>query len=145
MDYGDRDDPPGSASIPGMAEPRVAFFEWEEARVAEGLPADALRRIAQQVLGDPIEATKLVHAIVPKTSLNRRDRLTQAQSEQTERLGRLFHLACRAFGDQDDARLFMRRAHPELGNRRPIDAILTELGGRAVERILDGLVYGLPV
>ena len=29
--------------------------------------------------------------------------------------------------------------------RRPVVAALSELGGRAVERILDGLAYGLPV
>jgi uncharacterized protein (DUF2384 family) len=39
----------------------------------------------------------------------------------------------------------MRRPHPELEGRRPVDAALSELGGRVVEGILDALQFGLPV
>jgi uncharacterized protein (DUF2384 family) len=49
------------------------------------------------------------------------------------------------FGSTEDARTFMHRPHPELNGRRPVDAALTELGGRAVERVLDALAFGLPV
>jgi uncharacterized protein (DUF2384 family) len=49
------------------------------------------------------------------------------------------------FGDDDDARAFLQRPHPELQGRRPVDAALTELGGRMVESVLDAMFFGLPV
>jgi putative toxin-antitoxin system antitoxin component (TIGR02293 family) len=116
-----------------------------ERAILEGLSSDVLRNVARAVSPDPIEATRLVHAIVPKSSLSRRGRLTPAQGEQTERLARLFTYATRVFGNIADARTFMYRPHPELEGRRPVDACLTELGGRMVENVLDSLAFGLPV
>jgi putative toxin-antitoxin system antitoxin component (TIGR02293 family) len=130
-------DPPGFAEAP----PRLLFDD----QIAAGLPNDSLRRIASMIFPDPVEANRLVHAIVPKSSLSRRGVMTQAQSEQTHRLGRLFGYAFRVFGDMDDARAFMTRPHPELRDRRPVDACMTELGGRAVESVLDSIAFGMPV
>jgi putative toxin-antitoxin system antitoxin component (TIGR02293 family) len=140
------DDLPPPVRPRGVSEApiRPSWIEGRET-LDEGLSADDLRDVAHAVCGDQAEANKLMHAIVPKSSLNRRGKLTLPQSEQTDRLARLFVMAREAFQDVHDARAFMRRPHPELGNRRPIDAALTELGGRAVERILDSLLYGLPV
>jgi putative toxin-antitoxin system antitoxin component (TIGR02293 family) len=135
---------PEPGRLMGLAESQASFWGMEQA-IAEGLPCDSLRRVARAILPDPAEANRLVHAVVPKSSLSRRGTLTPAQGEQTERLARLFAYAQRVFGDVRDAREFMQRPHPELQGRRPVDAALTELGGRAVERILDALAYGLPV
>jgi hypothetical protein len=33
---------------------------------------------------------------------------------------------------------------PEIGNRTPVDAALTELGARQVEELMARIVYGLP-
>ena len=127
----------------GVSEPRVTIG-LEREMTADAVPAEELRAVALRVCGDSAEATRLVHAIVPKSSLNRRGTLTLAQGEQTLRLGRLFDMARLAFMDEADAREFMRRPHPELAGRRPIDAAMTEMGGRAVEHVLDCLIYGLP-
>ena len=138
---------PGSYVARGFREapaPILAPIFMERA-IADGIPKERLRRVAELVTGDSVEATRLMHAIVPKSSLSRRDTLTPAQGEQTERLSRLFGYAVRIFGDVEAARVFMRRPHPELDDRRPIDAALSELGGRAVERVLDSLAFGLPV
>jgi len=116
-----------------------------EDAIAHGLPREALQRVAHAIAPDAAAATRLVHTVVPKSSLSRRGTLTPAQGEQTERLARLFTYAQRVFGDVADARAFMNKPHPELQGRRPLDAALTELGGRAVERVLDALAYGLPV
>lgn len=132
------------ARLLGMAESQSSFWMMEQA-IAEGLPREALQNVARAILPDPADANRLIHAVVPKSSLSRRDTLTPAQGEQAERLARLFAYAQRAFGDLEDARAFMQRPHPELQGRRPVDAALTELGGRAVERVLDGLAFGLPV
>jgi putative toxin-antitoxin system antitoxin component (TIGR02293 family) len=131
------------ARLLGLADSQAAWA-IEEA-IARGLPRDALQRVARAISPDSIAATRLVHAVVPKSSLSRRGTLTPAQGEQTERLARLFAYAQRVFGDAGDARAFMHNPHPELQGRRPVDAALNELGGRAVERVLDALAYGLPV
>ena len=147
------DEPVDVPKYRGVSEPRVTL-DWgrdlasaglaSAGLAANGLPAEELRAVALRVCGDVVEANKLVHAIVPKSSLNRRGKLTLTQGEQTQRLARLFDMARLAFQDTGDAREFMRRAHPELGGRRPIDAAMTEMGGRAVEHVLDCLLYGLP-
>ncbi len=136
-------DIPEHGPLLGFAETQAPFV-FEQA-IIEGLSGDALRNVARAIFPDPVEANRIIHAIVPKSSLSRRDTLTQAQGEQAERLARLFTYACKVFGDVDDARDFMRRPHPLLGGRRPVDACLTELGGRAVETILDSMAFGLPV
>jgi putative toxin-antitoxin system antitoxin component (TIGR02293 family) len=132
------------ATLLGFAEAPQSPLVMEPA-ITSGLPRDALQRVAQAISPDPVEANRLVHKVVPKSSLNRRGTLTPAQGEQTERLARLFSYASRVFGSTRDARTFMQRPHPELDGRRPVDAALTELGGRAVENVLDALAYGLPV
>jgi putative toxin-antitoxin system antitoxin component (TIGR02293 family) len=132
-------------SIAGpLREAQMPIWGLQSA-ISKGLPREALLDVAHEIWIDPVESNKLVHAIVPKSSLSRRGTLTPAQGEQTERLHRLFQYACRVFGDDGDARLFMQRPHPELEGRRPVDAALSELGGRMVESVLDALYYGLPV
>ena len=93
-----------------------------EQAIGEGLSRDILLDVAHQIWGEGAEANKLVHAIVPKSSLNRRGTLTPAQGEQKQRLWRLLRYARRIFGDDADARTFMQRPHPELEGRRPVDA-----------------------
>lgn len=140
-------DQPEYGSLLGFAETQAPLLAPAsfEAAILKGLPNDALRNVAHAIFPDPVEANRLIHAIVPKSSLSRRGTLTQAQGEQTERLARLFTYARTIFADIDDARTFMRQPHPELGGRRPVDACLTELGGRAVESVLDSIAFGLPV
>lgn len=140
-------DQPEHGRLLGMAEAPALLLTPSglEAAILQGLSNDALRNVAHAIFADPVEANRLIHAIVPKSSLSRRGTLTQAQGEQTERLARLFTYARAIFADIDDARTFMRQPHPELGGRRPVDACLTELGGRAVESVLDSIAFGLPV
>jgi putative toxin-antitoxin system antitoxin component (TIGR02293 family) len=132
------------SGLMGLSEAAMPIIGLEQA-ILDGLPREALQRVARAIWPDPAEANKLIHAVVPKSSLSRRGTLTPAQGEQTERLARLFAYARHVFGSVEDAREFMHRPHPELQGRRPVDAALTELGGRAVERVLDALAFGLPV
>jgi putative toxin-antitoxin system antitoxin component (TIGR02293 family) len=54
-------------------------------------------------------------------------------------LARLTAKAENAWGDQEDACEWLARAHPELGNRAPLDFSATEAGARRVEELLDRL------
>jgi putative toxin-antitoxin system antitoxin component (TIGR02293 family) len=136
--------PRGLAEAQAMFSPPSASLE---VAIRAGLPREALRRVAERLGGDAERASAIEHAIVPKTTLARRGagRLTREESERTERLARLFVHAVAALGSEEDARLFMRRGHPELEGRSPLEAAITELGGRRVEDILHALEYGLPV
>ena len=135
-----RPEPAGGA----LRETQMPIWGLQSA-ISKGLSREILLDVAHEIWMDTVESNKLVHAIVPKSSLNRRGTLTPAQGEQTERLHRLFTYACRVLGDDRDARTFMQRPHPELEGRRPVDAALSELGGRMVESVLDALYFGLPV
>jgi putative toxin-antitoxin system antitoxin component (TIGR02293 family) len=135
--------------ILGFAE---AVARWEpgpasrmEEAIRAGLPKSALVKVARLIETEPVLANELVFSVVPKSSLARRDVLTPEQGEKTERLARLFAMAEMILGGADAARVFLHRPHPELKGRRPLDAASTELGGRAVERVLQSVEYGLPV
>ena len=117
-----------------------------ERAVESGLPRRVLRRVAEAIVGqDQAKITILEHGLVPKTTLQRRKgrKLTLHESEQTERVARLFVHARRALGTEAEAREFMTAPHPELDGRTPIDAAKTDLGTLRAEQILNALEYGL--
>ena len=117
-----------------------------EARVREGLPKRTLSVLAERLAGRPEERLKVVYTIVPRaTWARRKDKLSPGESEVVERLGRLWVQAHRVWEDETRAREFLHTPHAMLAGRTPLDTAHTELGGRQVERILNGLEYGLPV
>jgi putative toxin-antitoxin system antitoxin component (TIGR02293 family) len=128
----------------GFAEAQATWPRVEKA-IRAGLPKSALLNVVRLIEPEPAQANELAFTVVAKSSLARRDRLTPEQSEKTERLARTFLLAEHVLGGQPEARVFLHRPHPELEGRTPLQAAATELGGRAVERILNSLEYGLPV
>jgi putative toxin-antitoxin system antitoxin component (TIGR02293 family) len=116
-----------------------------EKAVESGLPRNALRHVAELIAGgDKAKASALERGIVPKTTLERREKkLSPQESERTERIARLFVHARRALGTEAEAREFMTAPHPELDGRNPIEAARTDLGARRTEQILNALEYGL--
>jgi putative toxin-antitoxin system antitoxin component (TIGR02293 family) len=116
-----------------------------EKAVENGLPRQALRHVAELIAGgDKAKVSALERGVVPRTTLERRERKLSAQeSERTERIARLFVHARRALGTEAEAREFMTAPHPELDGRSPIDAVKTDLGTRRAEQILNALEYGL--
>jgi len=136
------------ADVMGLSSPAVSQGGLEAA-VRSGLPRAALRHLAETLAG-PSEGSiaSFEWGVVPRTTLERRDRsarLSTEESERTERVARLFVHARRALGSAEEARAFMLAGHPELEGRTPIEAARTDLGARRVERILDALEYGLAV
>jgi len=112
--------------------------------VERGLEVEALERLTDYLGRDAAEAARLRHAIVPRTTLRRRTRLTPEESERTERLARLVVLSEDAWEEREVAREFLLSAQPQLGGDRPVDLALTELGAREVEELLVRLEYALP-
>jgi putative toxin-antitoxin system antitoxin component (TIGR02293 family) len=123
---------------------RVVSARDLETAVVTGLPKRALRLTLARACPTAQQASKLLYRVVPEATYKRRTRLTQAESERTERLARVVAAAEHVWNNREDAREWLTRPHPELENRLPIEAALTELGARRAEDLLDRLFYGIP-
>jgi putative toxin-antitoxin system antitoxin component (TIGR02293 family) len=115
-----------------------------DAAINAGLPRSALDHVLE-FAAPAAERTKLRNRVVPRASYQRSRRLSPMHSATTERLARIAAMARWIWEDDEKARAFLWRPHPELRGRRPIEAALTELGAREVEEVLQRGVHGLPV
>jgi putative toxin-antitoxin system antitoxin component (TIGR02293 family) len=116
-----------------------------EQTVSSGLPKRALRLTVERVYAARGDARRAIFRVVPEATYKRRTRLSATESERTERLARVIAAAEQVWGDREAAREWLTRPHPELGDRTPLDAGLSEVGARHVEELLDQLFFGLPV
>jgi putative toxin-antitoxin system antitoxin component (TIGR02293 family) len=123
----------------------VRSFQDLELSVSGGLPKTALRRTVERVYLNPGEAREAIYRIVPEATFKRRTILSQEEGARTERLPRVIAAAEYVLDDREDAREWLTKPHPELGNRSPLEAAQSELGARRVEQVLDSILYGLPV
>jgi putative toxin-antitoxin system antitoxin component (TIGR02293 family) len=122
----------------------TSLLELNDA-VERGLPKATLRIVVQRIFPDASDQRAMMHRIVPEaTYKRRRDRLSPAESERTERLARVIAIAEDVWQDRDQARRFLTTPHPEIGGKTPVDAALTELGARQAEEVMARIVYGLP-
>lgn len=113
--------------------------------VERGLPKSTLRNVARRIFADPSDQRAMMHRVVPEASYKRRrERLSPAESERTERLARVVAMAEDVWQNRDLARRFLTTPHPEIGGKTPLDAALTELGARQAEEVLARIAYGLP-
>jgi putative toxin-antitoxin system antitoxin component (TIGR02293 family) len=112
--------------------------------VEKGLPKQALSRTVVRVIPERCAARRLLVQVVPDATFKRRIRLSPRESERTERLARVIAAAEYVWDDRKDARAWLNTPHPELENRAPIQAAMSELGARRVEDLLDCILYGLP-
>lgn len=112
--------------------------------VSHGLPKRALRHTVERAYASSGEVRRAMFRIVPEATFKRRTRLSHAESERTERLARIIAAAEYTWDDQAEAREWLNRPHPELEDRTPLEAAMTELGARQVEELLERLFYGIP-
>ena len=123
---------------------RIGSWADLDAAVAAGLPRASLDALSERVATPP-ESSRLKYRIVPKATYQRRQLLSVAHSQKTERLARVFAMAETVWGEREAAREFMRTPHPELDGRTPLDAAMTEIGARRVEEVIERGLHGLPV
>lgn len=131
----------GGSAILGR---RIRSIGDLEKSISQGLPKRALRLTAERVYPSLGEARRMMFRVVPEATFKRRIRLSTTESERTERLARVIAAAEYAWNDQEDAREWLTKPHPELGKRPPLELAMTELGARQVEDLLDRLFYGIP-
>jgi putative toxin-antitoxin system antitoxin component (TIGR02293 family) len=125
---------------------RVLTMRDLEAVVAGGLPKTALDTLLNDFGEHYTErsANDMRYQIVPRATYQRVDRFNLQTSETIERIARIYAMALDAFIDPAAATRFMMKAHPELEQRSPFETGLTELGGRAVEEVIERGLHGLP-
>ena len=108
-------------------------------------PKATLRNVARRVFAGAGEQRAMMQRIVPEaTYKRRRERLSPAESERTERVARVVATAEDVWQNREQARRFLTTPHPEMGGKTPLDAALTELGARQAEEVMARIVYGLP-
>lgn len=133
-----------TARVAGLLGVRADNLGDLSRHIERGLPKNALVRVARRVTGAKGETNKLLFKVVPEATFKRRIKLSPQEGERTERLARVIASAEYVWDDREDARQWLTTPHPELDNRAPLDAAMTELGARRVESLLDKLLYGLP-
>jgi putative toxin-antitoxin system antitoxin component (TIGR02293 family) len=131
----------GGAAVLGAS---VHSVQELEAAVETGLPKQALRLTVNRAYASAKDARTMLYRVVPEATYKRRSRLTPAQSERTERLARVIAAAEHVWGNRVDAQAWLARAHPELENRTPLEAAMSELGARRAEDLLSRIFYGIP-
>jgi putative toxin-antitoxin system antitoxin component (TIGR02293 family) len=133
------------ARVLGLETPAHSLFSELDYldMVDRGLPVRSLQRILAVLA--PTD-TSFKYRIVPKASLARRKagkRLSKAQSVIVARLASVWAQAVRIWKSEVEARDFLYRKHPLLGQRRPIDLVLeNEIGAELVRDVLGRLEHG---
>jgi putative toxin-antitoxin system antitoxin component (TIGR02293 family) len=124
--------------------PVTSLLQLSDA-VERGLPKISLRNVARRVYSDAADQRAMMHRLVPEaTYKRRRERLSPAESERTERMARVVAMAEEVWQDRALARRFLTTQHAEMGGKTPLDAALTELGARQAEEVMARILYGLP-
>ncbi len=118
---------------------------WALAHSIEaGLPVAALEQFTEIMAPDD---ALFKYRLVPKATLQRRKkstgRLTTNEGDRLVRLARVFSFAIEIYGKPDRAREFLRRPHPMLGDKPPLDVALTSSpGADLVINLLGRAAYG---
>jgi putative toxin-antitoxin system antitoxin component (TIGR02293 family) len=70
-------------------------------------------------------------------------RLTQAESEKSLRVARVYAKAMGALGGDENAKKWIVSPIKSLGNRRPIDFLETDVGTQEVLNVLNAIEWGV--
>jgi putative toxin-antitoxin system antitoxin component (TIGR02293 family) len=111
--------------------------------VEHQLPASAINRIV--ALG--ITRAEIDWLVIPLRTLqhrrSRREKLTVDESDRVLRVARLLSQAESVYGSRERALAWLRRAHPRLRNRTPLEMAKTDTGSRIVEELLVQIDEGM--
>lgn len=113
--------------------------------IENGLPVAALDRLADMVAPDD---ARFKFRLIPKATLERRSRspakrLTIEEGDRLARLAKVFSFALQIYQEPAKAREFMRRPHPMLDGKSPLDvALATSPGADLVINLLGRAAYG---
>ncbi|HKD85749.1 MAG TPA: antitoxin Xre/MbcA/ParS toxin-binding domain-containing protein [Terriglobales bacterium] len=111
--------------------------------VEHQLPTSAINRIV--ALG--ITRAEIDGLVIPLRTLqhrrSRREKLTVEESDRVFRVARLLSQAESVYGSRERALAWLRRTHPRLRNRTPLEMAKTDTGSRIVEELLVQIDEGM--
>jgi len=114
-------------------------------RVEKGLAVATVQHLRSRAGLTDEETFQL---IAPRRTLSRREASGQAlsreEADKTVRIARVSARAQQVFGGKPEyAADWLRTANPGLGDRTPMQALVTESGALAVEELLIGIEHGM--
>lgn len=113
--------------------------------VRAGLPFGALDALEARMPATGGRKNSPVRSVVRRRSrATGLSVLAPAEGERAGRVARLFAMATKVFGSAQGATEFLTTPHARLHDRTPLECLLTDIGGREVEEILNAIAYGLP-
>lgn len=107
------------------------------------LPTSSINRLL--ALG--ISRAEVDAFVVPLRTLqhrrSRREKLTVGESDRVLRMMRALSLAESVYGSREHALAWLRREHPRLSQRTPLELLKTDSGSRIVEELLVQIDEGI--
>ena len=107
------------------------------------LPTSSINR----VLALGLTRSEVDSLVIPLRTLqhrrSRREKLTVEESDRVLRLVRLLSHAESVYGSRERALAWLRRPHPRLRDRTPLETLKTDTGSRIVEELLVQIDEGM--
>jgi putative toxin-antitoxin system antitoxin component (TIGR02293 family) len=111
--------------------------------VEQQLPTSSINRLL--ALG--LTRSELDALVIPLRTLqhrrSRREKLSVEESDRVLRVTRLLSQAESVYGSRERALGWLRRPHPQLRNRTPLEMSRTDTGSRIVEELLVQIDEGM--
>src|SRR5438270_11493256 len=112
--------------------------------IGEGLPTGSVKSAVEHGV---LSTAEIEQYVVPRRTLAHRRKLrSQLSSEESDRLARIvriFVIATETLGDPEKAATWLRRPNRALGNRLPLELLVTSTGTRLVEDVLGRISAGV--
>jgi putative toxin-antitoxin system antitoxin component (TIGR02293 family) len=114
-------------------------------RLEKGLNVAAVHQLRARA---PLSDAETFQLIAPRRTLSRREAsgqaLTPEEADKTVRVARVTARAQQVFAGQPEyASEWLREPKSHLGNRAPLQTLVTESGALAVEEMLIGIEHGM--
>lgn len=112
--------------------------------IRSGLSYGVLEHVLESGMLTATEAYGLVGS--RRTLLRKKKQGKALSSTESDRLARVVRVIGRAedaIGEREKARRWLRKPNRALGGRRPLDLLDSDVGARAVERVLGRIEHGV--
>ncbi len=111
--------------------------------VEHQLPASAINRLVALGITRPEIDTLVIPLRTLQHRRSRREKLTVEESDRVLRIARLLSQAESVYESRERALTWLRRPHPRLCGRTPLETLKTGTGSRLVEELLVQIDEGM--
>jgi putative toxin-antitoxin system antitoxin component (TIGR02293 family) len=112
--------------------------------IVEGrLPTSAINRLVALGITRPEIDSLVISLRTLQHRRSHRQKLTVEESDRLVRVARLLSLATSVYESRERALAWLRRPHPRLRERAPLEMLKTDTGSRLVEELLVQIDEGM--